>query len=191
MNILSIAPEAMPEFVDYPLTLAQLKQHLGITTSSEDSRLQNLIKAAYYFCEKTTNRSFLKQEWELHLPHFNSCIKLPKSPVIEINSIKYLNDAGGETTLDPATYFVYKPTYSPTFIEPVSYFPVSNWTRKDAVRINYTVGYSTQPPELLAAMQMLCGSFNENREAELVGTISKELEIGAGRLLGLLCVGSY
>lgn len=143
MNILITPPEQYVGFTDYPLTLADLKKHIGITNANEDARLQTLIKAAYYFA-KETNRCFLPQVWELHIRHFQQCIEIPKSPVISVNSIKYIDNENNEVTLDPDQYFVYKPTFAPCHIEPFYYFPVNvNWLRKDAVRINYTVGYST------------------------------------------------
>ncbi len=42
-----------------PLTTAEAKLHLRVDGSTEDTYIDNLIKAARIYCEKYTNRSFI------------------------------------------------------------------------------------------------------------------------------------
>lgn len=55
-----------------------------------------------------------------------------------------------------------------------------------AVRVEFTAGYgeaSAVPPDIVAAMLLLLGSLDQNREAVVIGTIVNELPLGVDYLL--------
>lgn len=155
-----------------PVTLAEAKVHLRVTHSSEDALITALIVAAREHVESVTGRKLISQQWELIQDAF-PCgpVQLPFSPIITIDSVKYLDDDGALQTLDTAEYA--KDTYSvPGWVSPVDTWP-STYDTINAVTIAFTVGYGATaadvPASLKAAMLLMIGDLFENREARSQG----------------------
>jgi len=70
-----------------PITLDDLKAHLRITHSAEDTALQNFISAARQACEAFTGLALQTQSWRLQLDRVPAVLKLPKSPVQAITAM--------------------------------------------------------------------------------------------------------
>lgn len=64
---------------------------------------------------------------------------LPQGPVIEINSVKYLDVSGVEQTLDPTSY---RMVGERIYWTATNQHATTLWTAGDAVRIEYEAGYS-------------------------------------------------
>lgn len=119
----------------------------------------------------------IDQTWQLTLdgfPHHE--IKIPRPPLIEIVSVKYDDAAGEEQTLGTDRYSVDNKS-EPGWIVPVGSWP-STFCGINAVRIQFRCGYLDQtasppvanvPEELQVGILMLVGTFNLNRENEIVG----------------------
>lgn len=172
----------------YPVSVADLKSHLVIEHSDDDTLLSQYIAAATAYTETDTSRAFVSQTWELVLPGFYSWIALPKPPCISVSFVKYYDTDDALTTLATSEYRVIGAGEQPSFIEPVESWP-STYTRSDGVVIRYVAGYSTMPTMLVQAIKLICGTWYENREGE--GVMTKTLEQGVDRLLGSLKVGTY
>jgi uncharacterized phiE125 gp8 family phage protein len=104
---LLIAPESEP------VTLAQMRQHLGITQATDTSRdsiITGRIISARQWAEKYTRIAFIKQTWTGYAVDFPDGYCLYgehiglKSPLLTINSIKYRDSSNAQQTLDPALY---------------------------------------------------------------------------------------
>jgi uncharacterized phiE125 gp8 family phage protein len=172
-----------------PITLADLKDHLAISNSDSDDRLERYILAASSYCERWTNRVFMMQTWEHVLPWFPfHGVELPKPPLTNVVSVTYI-DLNGEP--QPFTNFraMYPTGSTPGWIEYTGALPPTS-SQSDAVVIRFVCGEASAPSDMQHAVRLLCGGWNENREAEIL-TTSKELEIGVARLLAPLCVGNY
>ena len=92
-------------------------------------------------------------------------IKLPYPPLIAVSSVTYLDSTGTEQTLPSADYLAsdegLQAAYGNTF-------PDGRW-QPDAVMINYSAGYTTPPPAIVAAMLLMVGDLYSNRETVETG----------------------
>lgn len=128
-----------------PVTLQQLKNHLRIYHSEEDTLLENYLKAARTYAETTLCwRAFIRQEIEFTKDRFPWELKLPRPPLQSVTSITYTDKDGTEHTIDPADYIV------DTKSEPGRVVPAygKSWPTEtlypvNAVKVSYTAGYPT------------------------------------------------
>jgi uncharacterized phiE125 gp8 family phage protein len=90
-----------------PLSVANAKTWMKVTSTSDDTIIQGLINAATVDGEKYTGRSFRAQTWKLYLDDFCDRITLPRCPVDAITSVKY-TVSGSLVTVDSSTYYLKK-----------------------------------------------------------------------------------
>lgn len=94
-------PGAATELV----TLAELKQQLGIVHADDDAVLTALILAARQWCEGETGAIFAERSFKATLDYFPAEIRLPVGPVISVDQLDYLDENGALQTLDPLNYY--------------------------------------------------------------------------------------
>lgn len=158
----------------YPVTVSEVKTHSRIVGSAEDTYIQALIRTAEEYAESYTGRALLTSTFKLYLDRFPSVIAIPKSPLVSLTSIKYIDDNGVEQTLSASKYKLHK-LERPFIVEAYG----ENWpsTRKDmqAVTVEFTAGYgdaaSDVPEGLRHALLFHVAHLFENREPELLGSI--------------------
>ena len=132
---------------DEPIALYEAKLQCYIDPSDNDPEvvlnLTRWISAARTMAEGRTWLGLLHGRYEHQLHSFpDGDIELPKSPIHEIESIKYI-DGGVEQTLSPDGY--YEDTYSvPGIISPVTSWPAMK-KRPGGVTITYQAGYLPKP----------------------------------------------
>ena len=132
-----------------PVTLQQLKDHLRIYHTEEDSLLETYLKAARMYAETTLCwRAFVEQEIEYIRDSFLYEIKLPRPPLRSVQSITYKDTTGAENTIEPVEYIV------DTDSEPARIVPAydKNWPTSplypvNAVKVSYTAGYPSEEIE--------------------------------------------
>jgi uncharacterized phiE125 gp8 family phage protein len=156
-----------------PVTLAEAKAHLYVTHSDDDALIGAYIAAAREDAEHRLQRALVNQTWELALDAFPSVIDLPMAPLVSITSIKYLDAARVEQTLDAATY------YADTDAEPGEVVPKygeswpTTYPERNAVRVRYVAGYgadgSLVPESIKAWIKLRVGALYENRESAVSG----------------------
>ena len=84
-----------------PLTLTEVKAHLGITGNDQDAALALYLTAVRETTEKVLSRAFMPQVWEQVIDAFpTEEIQLPKVPVRSIVEITYDDAFGDEQVLD-------------------------------------------------------------------------------------------
>lgn len=158
-----------------PLSLEEAKRFLRITTDAEDDVVEALVAAARKRIERGTELALITQTVEVKLDGFwGTCaIELPMPPLQEVVSVKYLDEAGVEQTLDPSTYKVSthrRP--GRVWLAHGKSWPATK-DEREAVTITFKAGFgdepSAVPPNLIHAMRMLCGHYDRNREAVLAG----------------------
>ncbi len=154
-----------------PVTLAEAKVYLRIDTSDDDATISALITAAREYCESFQNRAYITQTWELSFDSFPPMpIKLPRPPLISVESIKYIDNTGAETTLDPSDYVL--DTYSEPGRIAFNYgkcWPSVTLQPVNAVRIRYTAGYgdaSKVPQSVKQAMLIYIAHRYEHPETD-------------------------
>jgi len=70
-----------------PVTLEEVKLHLRVDGTEEDSLISALITAARQKAEEYTKRAFITQSWELALDSVSGKVYLPRPPVQAINEV--------------------------------------------------------------------------------------------------------
>lgn len=183
-------PTATSEPSEVGIDLEELKSQLAITGTADDARLTRLAIAALTFTERYINRAFLKRTYLYKLPMFGSSMRgelddfwfepigslerktpiivLPYPPLVQVNSVKYYDEAGVLQTISSSNYQV------DTASEPGRIAPVYGYTwptpgvRLHPIEIEYVAGYGdvfgSVPVDLRHAVMMLVGHLNENRE---------------------------
>lgn len=145
-----------------PITTAEAKTHMRITTSDDDTYVGTLIVAARRHVENITNRALINQTWNYYLPCFpydKSFVELPIGNLSSIVSIKYTNSNNVETVWSSAAYLV--DTYStPGMIVPAynQVWPTFVEKPVNAVNIEFVAGYgaaATAVPETIKQAVLL------------------------------------
>lgn len=159
-----------------PLTVADMKTHLRIDATDDDTVISLLIVAVRQYCEQATANSFVTQKWSYVADRFfgecTNAIYLEKTPIQSIDSVTYL-DLSGTTQTMPATDYAVDLTGTLARITPRfgKVWPIT-LPQIGAVAVNFTAGYGAPadvPEGLKSWMKLRIGSLYENREDVLTG----------------------
>lgn len=127
-----------------PLTVAEAKVHLRETLddATNDAYIAGLISVAREICERRIDRTLITTPWTLALDTFPSAIMLEMPPVIEVQSLQYIDEEGTSRTLNPQDYQV-DIHRRPGWIVPAPdvVWPNTQRGRINAVTVNYTAGH--------------------------------------------------
>lgn len=149
-----------------PVTIDEAKAYLRADGNEDDALIGSLITAARQSVESSCERALMPQVWTERQPAFPAAIELRGGLVDTVNSVKYLDAAGEQQTLDEAAYRVSSNTSTPTLL------PVTNWPAGTDIEVEYSLGYpdaATVPAALRAAMLIMVADMYANREISLVG----------------------
>lgn len=178
-----------------PLTLAQAKAQSNIDPdiTAWDLFLTEAIEEARDATEKYLQATLCATRYVLEGSSWPcdpyaagafGAVVLPMGPVLQVDSVSYLDRDGARQVLGPAAY-----TLTPAgFVVPAfnTQWPFARLT-PGSIAIEYTAGWqgdgspedaSGVPRAIRRGLKMLVAHWFENREAILTGTISKELEQG-------------
>ena len=91
-----------------PVTLAQARLHLRIDAdmTDDDAMITALIIAARQYCEQFQNRAYIEQVVTLKTDRFPLRFRIPRSPLISVTSINYIDTAGDDQLLSTDVYAV-------------------------------------------------------------------------------------
>lgn len=147
-----------------PVTLAEMRAHLGITQATDTSRdsiITSRIVSARQWAENFTRTAFITQTWVGYAADFPlcSCIGL-KTPLQSVTNVKYLDDNGVQQTLDTSLYQV----------DTVSASIVPTWgtswptvrVQLNSVQIEYVSGYGDPedvPESIKEAIKFIVGQW--------------------------------
>jgi uncharacterized phiE125 gp8 family phage protein len=163
------------------ISTSDLKNHLRVTSSDEDSLVNSYRNAACQFVENYCNTRLTSQSVYFYAQAFGAIGEFQIGPVISVSAVEYkTSKTGSYITLDSANYYVEKARV-PALIK----FMTAPSTDGDAlapIRVTATCGYSTTPEPLVHAVRLLVAHYFENRQAAEVGNI-KEIPLGIKSLL--------
>lgn len=129
--------------VGEPLTLGEAKQHLREPASSttHNTQIEQLIKAAREYAEEYTRRAFITQTIEMRLDDFADEMELPKPPLQSVISIEYFDADGALQNLATSVYSV-DTTSTPgrVILNDGESWPKTK-NASNAVIITFTAGY--------------------------------------------------
>jgi uncharacterized phiE125 gp8 family phage protein len=156
-----------------PLTLTEVKLHLRVDYTDDDTLITALITTARQFAEMITQRQLISAQWQLRLDYFSGMIKLDRCPLISLDSIKYLDMSGTLQTM-PVTDYVVDDSSEPVRITPVfgRIWPIPV-PQVGAVQVNFTSGYGASeisvPEGIKSWMKIRIASLYEHRaEIEII-----------------------
>jgi len=169
------------------ITVAQAKTHLRITHSDEDTYIEALTLVTTEWCEEFQRRVYVQRQVVDKFDVFPTVIRPRRSPLISVDTLKYVDTNGDTQTWADTEYDVgiYK--------EPGRITPSYNKSWPDirseinAITLTYQAGYANRasiPTEIKHAVKLMVGHLYENREA--VGPVTmKEIPLAARQLLSM------
>lgn len=130
-----------------PISVSDAKLHCGVTNSTQDNLIEDLIWGAVKQYEKRANECLSAQTWKAFLTKGYEYIELWKYPVTGISSIRYYDSDNAQQTLSTDDYFSNVVTGSTGYdprpaVITVTTIP-SSYVRDDAFIVTFTAGYST------------------------------------------------
>ena len=174
-----------------PVTLAEIKDHLRVSGTAEDSLLTLYAQMAREAVEEETWRALMPQTWTLYLPGWpaNGVIELPRPPLAAVTAITYTDEDGVEGTLAASNYRV-DTAREPgrVVLAPNGAWPVDALDSVNGVAVEFVAGYadaSAVPVTAKAAILLQIGEIYANREAVIVGS-TPQLAPAVVRLINLL-----
>lgn len=181
-----------------PVTLEQAKKQVGLSLDDgyHDELLGSLITAARQTVEARTNRAIINQTWDMVLdcfPYGLEPIYIPKAPLSSITSIKHYDTSNVEQTIATSVYKVLTNREPGEVLLKYQQSWPALYSEAAVVTIRFVAGYgataSTVPAALKQAILLLVTHWFNNREAVLIGSISKEIELSFNALCDQFSVG--
>jgi uncharacterized phiE125 gp8 family phage protein len=149
-----------------PLTLDEVKLHLRVDLTDDDTLITRLISAARRICENYTERSFITQTWKASIDSFPDVVELLHGPVSAVSAISYTDIDGNTQTMDASDYILDLENVIAR-ITPATSWP-STQNIINAVSVTYTAGFgssaSNVPDDIKAAMLLIIGKMYDQRE---------------------------
>jgi len=170
---------------DTIITVADLKTQLRVTHSLEDTLIGAMRSAAISWVEEHCNIKLGSYTARGYLPGFyNSYI--PIGPVTAISEVKYQTTADKDYDTDLTTLTATN-WYTDIISQPARIafrdYPHTYEYALTPVVVTFTAGYSTIPAPVLQAIRLLVAHMYENRQEEVIGTITTRLKFGLEALL--------
>jgi uncharacterized phiE125 gp8 family phage protein len=124
-----------------PVSLAEVKEQLGIEDTRSDGLLSRRIVEARELVEAYTGRALLNQTREIRWDCFVDRHELPSA--LAVTSVKYIDTNGVEQTVSSSDYTLDTYAFIP-FVQS-AYDVAWPYTRREpnAVRIQFTAGYGS------------------------------------------------
>jgi len=154
-----------------PITLAEARDHLRVTTTDEDSYIQLVIDAATDYYERLTWLQLITATYDFFLDEFptgDTPIELPRPPFQSITSIKFVDEDGNTQTLATSKFEV-DTSVLPGKVRPVNgeFYP-STKDQFKAVTITFKAGYGDSsaeiPSGILQTLKLLISFLYDHRD---------------------------
>ncbi len=174
---------ASREDPDNIISLADVKRHLRVVHNLEDTLITSIRNAAIQWVENYANIRIGSVTAYGYLPRFVASY-FPVGPVREINTVEYETDNDGTLATLSSSSFHKDIRTQPARIA-FSDVPTVYEYALMPVRIEFSVGYDVAaiPEPVMAAIKLICGHLYENRQDEVIGTITSRLKLGVDALL--------
>jgi len=164
MALIRTAPPAV-----LPISLAEVKAITRLDgDEAGDAVIAGYLRAATEWVEARLGRALIASGWEYTLRHFPPCwdmpIRLPIAPLLSVTEIRYLDVAGVQQVLDPATYVVAGGDLGRISLAHGKSWPAV-WWQDNAVTIAFQAGYgpywdSVPEPIRSAIVEVVRGLFD-------------------------------
>ena len=177
-----------------PITLADAKRHLNVSSTADDTLIQDYVNGAAVMLETRGSRAFIDQTRVLKMQTFsdsrymrNRKITLPRSPLSSVTSITYIDSAGTTQTLSSTSYRTSLADEPGRIAEAYNNTWPATQNIQDDVTVTYVAGHSSASSGVSdpakQAVRMVVGHWYRNRESVTVGTINNEIAMGVDALM--------
>ena len=129
------------------VSLDDVKEHLRVDSTAEESLITDYIHEATAFCESYTHRAFLTQTWKGVLDGFPSEIRLARPPLQGVTSVVYTDTDGTQQTLSESAYGVDTESLIGT-VRPAYNTSWPSTRSNTEVVTTYTCGYGDEAEDL-------------------------------------------
>lgn len=179
-----------------PVTLNEVKSHLRLSLSdtTHDANLTLLMTAATERLEHDIDRQLMSASYRQSQFNWDSGgeVKLYRKQITAITSVNYVDENGVSTLLDPADY-VFDAGRGSIFPAPDGQYPAVQDNNPNAVLVEFTAGYGTDPdcipPIMKAAILLTVGKWFFDPAQE--GSALHSQEVAYGHLIRLLHRSTY
>jgi uncharacterized phiE125 gp8 family phage protein len=132
-----------------PVTLAEAKAHMKVTSDEDDDLITALIEAVTQWAEAYTGRDSRENVWTLTIDEFEDRIELRRSPVASITSVKYIV-SGSPVTISSSVYYLKKGhQWSEILLQEDQTWP----TDLDEIEAGIEIEFKTEAPRHLGRMK--------------------------------------
>lgn len=166
-----------------PVTLTTVKDHLRLIDSSEDTKLNLLIKVARFGTESWLNRALITQTLVAKLDEFPDCrvIELERPPLQSVTSVQYIDQNYATQTLSSSNYTVDTSSSPGRIILKDGYSWPLTAREGNVVTVTYVAGYGADdtaiPSDISAALLLLIGHLYANREAVVLAPGLQQIDV--------------
>lgn len=164
-----------------PVSLTEIKAHVRQDHDADNTVLSDLVSAASETVEDAQSKVFRKATMTLTLPHWpaSGVIKIPRYPVVSVDSVTYLEEGeSSATTLAASNYRVETDHLPPRIVLLKNkQWPSASLEAGMPIAVNFTAGYAdgAVPEKSKHAIKLLVGYWYNSRESVVTGTIATEL----------------
>lgn len=143
------------------ISTVDLKAHLRVTSSAEDTLIVGYLETAVSVCRGYTHRSIGQQTLELALDAFPAAFELPLGPTTSIASVKYQDSANVTQTIDPANYSLDNYEDNAWLLPVPNYSWPAPGSVANAVKVRYVAG--DMHPAVRGVLLLMVGILYDNR----------------------------
>jgi uncharacterized phiE125 gp8 family phage protein len=161
-----------------PVTLDEAKEFLSIDAEETefDVLIESLITAAREQVEAITGLRLVEQTVDLRASEWSDLQLLPIGPVLDVANMSYLDGVGDEQAVPGDVYELYGAGLSRGLQTSIGKsWPSDALRRRDAIRLELTIGYGPVPKPLWAAILLMVGDVFANRETVVTGTSAAKI----------------
>jgi len=170
-----------------PVTLSEMKDHLRVTSSDEDTLIESLITAARQAAEHYLSRSLISKTYEMTMDDWDTCINIPFPPLLSVESIKYDGTSSDDQTFASSNYTI-ETRMEPGRIKITGSTPQLKSNTNGRIRIRFKAGYgeniSDVPQAIRSAIKIIAATyFEESRQDVISGAPVYRVPMGHRFLL--------
>ena len=160
-----------------PVTVAELKEHLRVDSTNEDSLIERLIVDARETVEAWTRRAIITQTWEYFLYCFpgRNYIELPFGNLQSVTSVKYKDSNAVETTMTVNTDYIVESNsemHGRIVLPYGDVWPTLSFYPSKPITIRFVCGWTTRalvPERIKQSIKLICAERFENRGESVIG----------------------
>lgn len=151
-----------------PVTTAEAKDHLRVSSAADDSYIAGLVTMARQTVEDYIGRQLITATYDLFLDAWPRIIRPPKPPLQTVTSIEYTDTDGNTGQVWSSSLYQVDAKTHPARIMPVQgeTYPSVQAQTLNPIKVRYVAGYGLQanvPQKLKQGLLLLVALLYEER----------------------------